>query len=209
MFFDCIPKKQLILVIFYLFMVVFGAPTGQPGAPFMFKACILAYNNIFLIKVPKNWMCLYCIPKKQLILVVFQLFSVVFRAPTGQPEAPFFFKACILAYNNIFIIKVPTTGCYFTVYPKNSSFLLFFSYFWQFFGPLQASLGPPLYSKHVFQHTIIYNNIFFTKLTENWIFLDCIPKKQVIFVVFWLFLAVFFVTFLRPDFLWPETTLVA
>ena len=135
----------------YLFLVVFWAFTGQPGAPFIFKACILVYNNIFFIKVLKNWMCLDCIPKKQLIFVVFQLFLVVFWAPTGQPGAPFIFKACILAYNNIFFIKLP----------------------------------------------------------ENRIFLDCIPKKQVIFVVFWLFLAVFFVTFLRPDFLWPETTLVA
>ena len=133
MFFDCIHKKELILVIFYLFLVFFWAPTVQPGAPFLFKACILAYNNIFLIKVTKNWMYLYCIPKKQLIFVVFQLFLAVFGAPTGQPGAPFIFKACILAYNNIFFIKDP----------------------------------------------------------ENWMFLDCILKKQVIFVVFWLFLAVF------------------
>ena len=209
MFFDCIHKKELILVIFYLFLVFFWAPTVQPGAPFLFKACILAYNNIFLIKVTKNWMYLYCIPKKQLILVAFQLFSVVFWAPTGQPEAPFLFKACILAYNNIFIIKVPRIGCYFTVYPKNSSFLLFFSYFWQFFGPLQAPTGQPG-APFIFKACILaYNNIFFIKVPENWMFLDCVPKKQVILVVFWLFLAVFFVTIWSVDFFWPKTSLVA
>ena len=172
---DCIPKKQLIFVVFQLFLVIFWAPTGQPGAPFILKACILVYNNIFFIKVLKNQMFLDCIPKKQLILVVFQLFSVVFWAPTGQPEAPFLFKACILAYNNIFFIKVPRIRCYFTAYPKNSSFLLIFSYFWQFFGPLQPSLGPPSYSKHVFQHTIIFSLLKFPRIG---CFLTVYPKNR-------------------------------
>ena len=91
---------------FFHFFVVFWAPTGQPGAPFIFIACILAYNYIFFIKVPENLMFFDCIPKKELIRVIFYLFMVVFWAPTGQPGAPFIFKACILAYNNIFFIKV-------------------------------------------------------------------------------------------------------
>ena len=110
-----------------------------------------------------------------------------FLGPLSQPGAPLLFKACILAYNNILFIKVPRIGCYFTVYPKNSSFLLIFSYFWQFLGPLQASPGPPLYSKHVFQHTIIFSLLKFPRIGFFW---TVYPKKRAFlscFGYFWQF----------------------
>ena len=108
------PKKAY----FFHFFVVFWAPTGQPGAPFIFIACILAYNYILFIKVPENLMFFDCIPKKELILVIFYLFLVVFWAPTGQPGAPFIFKACILAYHNIFFIKVLKNWLFIDCIPK-------------------------------------------------------------------------------------------
>ena len=157
MFLDCIPKKQLILVIFYLFMVVFGAPTGQPGAPFIFKACILVYNNIFFIKVLKNWMCLDCIPKKQLIFVIFR-YLWQFFGPLQASLGPHLYSKPVFQYTIIFSLsRFSRIGCFLTDYPKKSSFQSFFSYFWQFFGPLQASPRLPFCSKPVFQHTITFS----------------------------------------------------
>ena len=132
------PKKAH----FFHFLVVFWAPKGQPEAPFIFKACILAYNYNFFIKVTENLIFFDCIPKKQLILVVFQLFLVVFWAPIGQPGAPLLFKACILACNNICFIKVPRIGGYFTVYPKKAHFCGFFAIFGSSLGPYRPAWGP-------------------------------------------------------------------
>ena len=175
MFLYCIPKKYLIFVVFQLFLVVFLGPTGQPGAPFLFKACILAYNNIFFIKVPKNWTFLDCIPKNTSFQSFFQLFLVVFWAPMDQPGAPFLFKACILAYNNIFFIKVPKNRMFLDCIPKNTSFQSFFSYFWQFFGSLGASLGLPFCSKPVFQHAITFSLLKFPRIG---CFLTVYPKNR-------------------------------
>ena len=173
MFPDCTPKKYLILVVFQLFRIVFWGPTGQPGAPFLLKACILAYNNIFLLEVPKNRMFLYCIPKKYLIFVVFQLFLVVFLGPTGQPGAPFLFKACILAYNNIFFIKVPKNWTFLDCIPKNTSFQSFFQLFLVvFWAPMDQPGAPFLFKACI----LAYNNISLSNFPRIGCFLTVYPK---------------------------------
>ena len=154
MFHYCTPKKSLF---FSLFCCFFWAPTGQPGAPFISIACILAYNYIFFIKVPENLMFFDCIPKKELIRVIFYLFMVVFWAPTGQPGAPFIFKACILAYNNIFFIKVLKNQMFLDCIPKKQLILVVFQLFLVFFRAPQASLGLPYCLKPVFLHTITFS----------------------------------------------------
>ena len=206
MLFHCIPKNSLFQLFFCFFWGFLWVSTVQSGAPFIFKACILAYNNIFFIEIPKNWMYLDCVPTKYLILIVFQLFLVVFQAPTDHPGALFLFKACILAYNNIFFIKIPKNRMFLDCIPKKHLILVVFQLFLVVFWAPRGQPGAPFLFKACI---LACNNIFFITVPKNPMFLDCIPKKQVILVVFWLFLAVFFVTFWSVDFFLPKTTLVA
>jgi len=62
-------------------------------ALFIFKYCISTYNYIFFSNDPENWIFIACIPKKSLILAIFDLFWAVFfvtivRSPFLRPENP-------------------------------------------------------------------------------------------------------------------------
>ena len=143
--------------IFGSFWVSMGSLKASQG-PLSFSKTVFQHTKIVSLPKILKIGCLQNISPKNQLFWAFQLhfgqFLDIYGAPTGQLRGPFSFNDGISTYNHIFLTKNLENWMFIGYIPQKSPIL---GRFQPYKGPLHASRGPPIFSKTVFQHTIIFS----------------------------------------------------